>query len=99
MRKAPKAGNVSESLDPLLKLEVAKIFLNYIGHGHAQRRGEVLRRHGGLLVRILQQPDQAFGEALSVSGRIKLNRQFLALRHLPEVAEIRTNNRYAISTS
>jgi hypothetical protein len=29
-------GDVSESLNPLLEFEVAKIFLHDIGHGHAQ---------------------------------------------------------------
>jgi hypothetical protein len=81
----------------LLKLEVAKILLHDVRHGHAQRRSEILCRHALLLLRILQQIDQAISKALRVSRRIKLKRQFLSLRHLPEVRQIGGNDRHAIS--
>jgi hypothetical protein len=41
-------------LNPLLQLEVAKIFLYDVGHGHAQSGGEILRRHCLQLLGILQ---------------------------------------------
>jgi hypothetical protein len=43
---------VSESLNPLLKLEVAKIFLHDIRHRHAQPGRKILRGHRLLLARI-----------------------------------------------
>jgi hypothetical protein len=81
----------------LLKLEMAKIFLHDVGHGHAQGRREILCRHPLLLLRILQQVDEAFGETLSVSWWIKLDGQFLPQSHLPEVGQISGNDRHAVS--
>ncbi len=46
-------GHVFEGLHALLKLEMAKILLDDIGHGHAQPGREISRRHcaqlGGIL--------------------------------------------------
>jgi hypothetical protein len=39
-----------------------------------------------LPVRILQQVNNAIGEALTISRRIKLDGQFLGLRHLAEIS-------------
>jgi hypothetical protein len=50
-----------------------------------------------LPVRILQQIDNALGEALIIPRRIKLYGEFLGLRHLPEIGQIRAHNRHAIS--
>lgn len=64
------------------------VLLHHIGHGHAQARGEILHRHPVLLFRVLKEVRQAVGESLRISRRIKLNGEFLALRHLPEVGNI-----------
>jgi hypothetical protein len=90
---------MSESLDSLLKLKVPEIFLDDIRHRHAQCRGEVLPRHRPLFFKILKQLDQAVCKALCISRRIKLDRQFLALRHLSEVSQICAHDGYTISTS
>jgi hypothetical protein len=58
-----------------------------------------LYRHLLLLFGILQKVEEAVCKALSVSRRIKLNGQFLAQRHLPEVRQISGNDRHAISAS
>jgi len=81
-----------ECLNPLLQLEMAKIFLHHVRHRHPQRRREILRRHGTLLFRIFQDSKQTVGEALSISRRIKLYRQFLALCHLAEICKVRTHD-------
>jgi hypothetical protein len=60
-------------LNPLLKLEVAKILLHDIGHGHAQAGREILRGHRLLFSGVLQQLDQAVREPLRVSWRIELD--------------------------
>lgn len=96
-RQSPDVGHISERLHSLLKLEVAKIFLNDIGHGHAQPGGKVLCRHCALLVGILQELDQAVCQPACVSGRIEFDGQFLALRHLPEVWQIRAKDGYSVS--
>jgi len=41
--------------------------------------------------------DQAVREPCRVSGRIKLEGEFLLLRHLPEVRQVRANDRDSIS--
>jgi hypothetical protein len=87
-----------ERLNSLLKLEVPQIFLHDVGHGHAQRRGEVLCRHGVLFVRILQQPRQAIRQSFCIPRRIELYRQFFTLCHLPEVRKISTDHRHAKGT-
>lgn len=75
---------------------MAKIFLHDVGHRHAQSGREILGRHQLLPVGILQQVDNALGEALSTSRGIELYGEFLGLRHLPEIGQIRAHNRYAI---
>jgi hypothetical protein len=80
----------------LLKFEVAKIFLHDVGHRHAQPRGEILDRHRLQLLRIFEQVGQTIRQSLNIPWRIKLNCQLLALRHLPEVEQIRANNRHSI---
>jgi len=77
-----------ERLNSLLKLEVPQIFLHHVGHGHAQARGEILHRHPVLLFGVLKEVRQAIGESLGISRRIKLDGEFFALRHLPEVGNI-----------
>jgi hypothetical protein len=72
----------------LLKLEMPYVLLDHIGHGHAQARGEILHRHPVLLFRVLQEVRQAIGESLRISRGIKLDGEFFALRHLPEVSNI-----------
>lgn len=42
--------------------------------------------------------DQAVREPSRVSGRIKLEGEFLFLRHLPEVRQIRANDRDSVGT-
>jgi hypothetical protein len=90
-------GYVPQGLNPLLKLEVAKIFLHDVWHSHAQPCGEILRRHRLLLRGVLQQLHQAVCEPLTVSRRVKLDGKFLALRHLTKVGQVRTNDRYPVS--
>jgi hypothetical protein len=93
----PETRDVSERLHLLLKLEMAKILLHDIRHGHAQPGREILCRHHLLLLGILQQVDEALGETLSVSRRIKLDGQFLVLPHLPEVRQVSADDRHTIS--
>jgi len=50
----PDVGHVSEGLNPLLKLEVAKILLHDIRHGHAQPSREIPRGHHLLFFGIVQ---------------------------------------------
>jgi hypothetical protein len=80
----------------LLKLEVAKIFLHDIRHGHAQRGREILCSHLLLLLGIPQQVHDALGKALRASRGIKLDCQLFALRHLPEVRQISGNHRHTV---
>jgi hypothetical protein len=80
----------------LLQFEVAEIFLNDVGHGHTKRRSEVLGCHLLLLLRILEKPDQAIRQVLSISRLIKLDREFLSLRHLTEVFNVGTYDRDTI---
>jgi len=82
-----------------LQLEVAKILLNDIGHGHAKTRGEILRRQGSLLPGVLQQVNHAVRKPLRVSRRIEFDGQLFPLRHLPEVRQISADNRHPISAS
>jgi hypothetical protein len=81
----------------LLELEVAKIFLHHIGHCHAQRGGEILRGHELQLLRVFQQLDQTVRQALSIPGRVELDGEILALRHLAEVRKIGANHGHSIS--
>ncbi len=90
-------GHVPERLHSLLELEVAKILLNDIGHGHAQPGGEILGRHRALLVGILQELNQAICQPAGVSGWVEFDGQFFALRHLPEVWQIRAKDGYPVS--
>jgi hypothetical protein len=83
-----EAGDVAQRLHSLLKLEMPYVLLHHIGHGHAQARGEILHRHPVLLFRVLKEVRHAIGESLSISRGIKLNGEFFALRHLPEVSNI-----------
>ena len=46
-------GHIFEGLHALLKLEMAKILLDYIGHGHTQPGREISRRHCAQLRGIL----------------------------------------------
>ena len=55
-RQTPDTRDVPQSLYTLLHLKVAQIFLNDVGHRHAQRSGKILSGHQLLLFRILQQP-------------------------------------------
>ncbi len=73
-----------------------EIFLHYIGHGHAQSGGKILRCHHLLLFWILQQLQQRIRQSLGVSRGIELHRQFLTLRHLPEISQICRNDGYSI---
>jgi hypothetical protein len=72
--------------------------VHHVGHGHAQRGGEVLRCHGLLFRRILEELDQAIGQSLGVARRVELNRQILILRHLAKVLEIGAHNRHTVGT-
>jgi len=83
----------------LLKLKVPEIFLHDVGHCHAQRRREVLLCHRPLFFGILKELGQAVRKASCISGRIKLNRQVLALCHLPEVAQVCADDGHAVGTS
>jgi hypothetical protein len=65
-----------------------EIFLHHIGHGHAQSGGKILRRHHLLPFRILQQIQQRIRQSMGVSRWVELHRQFLTLRHLPEISQI-----------
>jgi hypothetical protein len=87
-RQPAEAGDVTQGLHALLQLEMPYVLLHYIGHGHAQARGEILHRHPVLFFRVLQEVRQAIGESLRISGRVKFDGEFLALRHLPEVGNI-----------
>jgi len=61
LRQAAETGDVAQSLDALLNLEVPEILLHDVGHGHAQRGRKILGRHGLLLFRVLQKLHQAIG--------------------------------------
>ena len=45
---------------------------------------------------MLEQLDEAVGKALGISRRIKVDGEFLALRHLPEVREIGAYDRNTV---
>lgn len=73
-----------------------QIFVHDVRHRHAQRGGEILRRHGLLPLFILQQFDQAIRQTLRVSRWVKLDREIFTLRHLPEVRKVCRHDRHAI---
>ncbi len=73
------------------------VFLHDVGHGHAQGRREILHGHLVLLLRVLKKVRQAISQSLSFSGRIKFDGEFFPLRHLPEIRNIRGDNRYTVS--
>jgi hypothetical protein len=87
---------VSQSLCALLQFELAKILLHDGRHGHAQGGGKILDRHRLLFGRILEESDETIGQSLTVCSLMKLNRQFLAIRHLPEVGQVRAHDRNSI---
>jgi hypothetical protein len=80
----------------LLQLEVAEIFLDDGGHRHAQGSREVLRTHFTLPLAICQQIDQASRKILRISRLIKIQRQFLAGCHLPEIGNVCGDDRHSI---
>jgi hypothetical protein len=82
----------------LLQFEVAQIFLYDGWHGHAQRRSEVLRAHFALLLTIRKQLDQASRKVLRVSRLIKIQREFLAGCHLPEIGNVRRDDGHSVGT-
>jgi hypothetical protein len=98
--KPAKAGYIPQGLNSLLQFEMPQVLLHNVWHSHAQASGKILHRHLLLLGRILQKIKQAFGQSLRIPrGRIKLDRQFLGLRHLPEVCDVRANNGYSVCAS
>jgi hypothetical protein len=72
----------------LLQLEVAKILLHDVGHGHAEGGSEVLGGHLLLLFRILEKSDQAICQVLIIPRLIELDRELLSFRHLAEVWDV-----------
>lgn len=78
---------------------MSQVFLHHVGHRHAECSREILDCHGLLLLRVLEKFLQAICQALGISGRVKVERQFLALCHLPEVSKVRGNNRNAVGAS
>lgn len=73
-----------------------QIFLHDIGHGHAECSREVLHCHPLLPFRILQKFVEAIRQTLRISRWVELERQFFALRHLPEVSQIGRDDRNTI---
>lgn len=76
-----------------------QIFLHYIGHGHAQSRREILRRHHLLRFLTVQQIQQSLSQSLRISRGIELHCQFFTLRHLLEISQICGNDGHAIGAS
>ena len=78
---------------------MAEIFLHNVGHGHAQRCGEILSRHDLLLFGIAEKRDQTVGESLSIARGIEFDRQFLTLGHLAEIGQVGADDGHAIGAS
>jgi hypothetical protein len=78
---------------------VTQIFLDDVGHRHAQRGGEILRGHGLLFFRILQKANQAIGQVARVAGLIKVDGQVFSLRHLAKIRKIGADDGDAIGAS
>jgi hypothetical protein len=83
----------------LLKLEVSQILLHDIRHGHAQASGEILHRHPLLFLRILQKLKEAICQSFGISRRIKFDREFFALCHLPEIRDVGADDWHAVGAS
>jgi hypothetical protein len=67
------------------------------GHGHSQRGGKILFRHGAQPLGALQHTNQAGRETFRIACLIEFDRQVLALCHLLKILKIRTDNRNAVS--
>jgi hypothetical protein len=79
-------------LGTLLEFELPHVFLNHIGHGHAQGGRKILGTHQLLPWLLPKQDFQTVCQALRIAGRIEVNGNFFALRHLAKVRKIRANN-------
>jgi hypothetical protein len=98
--KPAKTGYIPQSLNSLLQFEMPQILLHNVRHSHAKASGKILNRHLMLLGRILQKIKQAFGQSLRTPrSRVKLDRQFLGLRHLPEVCDVCADDGYSVCAS
>jgi hypothetical protein len=73
------------------------VLLHHVRHGHAQAGREILHRHPVLLFCVLKKVRQAIGQARGISRRIKFDREFFPLSHLPEISNIGRDNRYTVS--
>jgi hypothetical protein len=99
VRQSAEPGQPPQGLGSLLQFKMPQIFLHDGGHGHAQRRGEILYRHGLLFFRTRQQINQTACQILGVTGLVKRNRQFFHVRHLTKIRKVRTQNGHAVGTS
>ena len=75
---------------------MAKVFLHDRRHGHAQRCSEILNRHLALPFVICEQFDQASRQVLRVAWAIKIQRDFLSGCHLPEIGNVRGDDRHSV---
>lgn len=67
-------------------------------HRHPQRRREILYSHRLLLLRTRQKCDQATCQVVRIAWFVEVNRNILAVRHLPKIRQVRTNDRHAVGT-
>jgi hypothetical protein len=97
--QAAEFGDLPYGFRSLLKFEMAQVLLNDRGHRHAQRGGEIVHRHGLLLLRVCKQAYEQAGEILRVTGFVKIHGQVFALAHLAKVRQVGTQDGNAVGAS
>jgi hypothetical protein len=98
VRQFAEPGDVAQSQSSLLQLKMAQIFEDDVGHGHAERGGKILFRHGLLPDRVGEKANQACRQIFGIARLVELDCHSFAIRHLAKVFQVRADHGNSVGT-